>query len=72
MRAMLFSVSAPESFVPRWRRMTSGDSMVLNQVGSFSKMPLPPEVPSRRQPPWPSWSGSMPFVLSWLVVLEPT
>ena len=50
----------------------SGDSMVLNQVGSFSKMPFPPEVPSRRQPPWPSWSGSMPFVLSWLVVLEPT
>ena len=41
-RAMLFSVSAPESFVPRWRRMTSGDSMVLNQVGSFSKIPLPP------------------------------
>ena len=71
-RVMVFSVSAPESFVPMWRRMTSGDSMEENQVGSISKMPLPPEVVSMRQPPWPSWSRSMPFVVSGLVVLEPT
>ena len=72
MRAMVFSVSAPESFVPMWRRITSGDSMEENHVGSISKMPLPPEVVSMRQPPCPSWSRSMPFVVSGFVVLEPT